>query len=145
MTFLVGFAAMLWLSGAALEELRGPRAGMMRELNALRVSARIEALHPDPHLGRVAQRHARELARGSRLALASGTADLERSARGTGWRGNAPLREWHLRVTDVPAALREANAGPESPAFLDPSAKHVGVGLAPAPEGAFVAVILLAP
>jgi len=145
LTFLIGFAATLWLAGAAIEALRGPRAGLMRELNGLRDSARIPALRPDPHLGRLAQQHARDLARGSALALARGTPELERSARSAGWKGSSPLREIRLRGADPRAALHQAALASAAPAFLEVSANQVGVGLAPAPSGDFVAVILTAP
>jgi hypothetical protein len=90
-TFLLGFAAALWLAGAALGDLRGPRAGLMRELNQLRRAASAPALRPDAALGRAAQQHASDLARGSELAIAALPVELERAARRQGWRGSGPL------------------------------------------------------
>ena len=140
-TFLLGFAAALWLAGAALGDLRGPRAGLMRELNQLRRAASAPELRPDAALGRAAQQHASDLARGSALALAAQPIDLERAARRQGWRGAGPLRPAQVRGAHASTALREAFAsGP----LADREARSAGVGLAPGPDGSSVAVILLA-
>jgi hypothetical protein len=144
-TFLLGFGAALWLTGAAVGELRGPRAGLMRELNLLRDAARVSALRADRHLGGIAQQQAKDLARGSAVAGARNALELERSARRRGWRGSAPLRELRLRAPDAGAALRTAAASEPPPPFLDPGVTQVGVGLAPIPDGGFIAVILVAP
>jgi hypothetical protein len=139
LTFLVGFGAVLWLSAAALGELRGPRAGLMRELNTLRAAARLPALRADGHLGRVAQQQADSLARGSRMAAAADAAEFERFARRAGWRGAGPVREVRLRAADPAAVLSAAEA------LRDPLARHAGVGLSPAAQGESWLVILLAP
>jgi hypothetical protein len=144
-TFLLGFGAALWLTGASAGGLRGPRAGLMRELNLLRSAAHVPALRADRHLGGAAQQQAKELARGSALASARGALELERSARRRGWRGSAPLQELRLRTPDAPAALRALAAASGPAPFLDPGVTHVGVGLAPVPDQGFVAVVLLAP
>jgi hypothetical protein len=140
-TFLLGFAGALWFAGAALGELRGPRAGLMRELNELRRSASVPVLRPDGALGRVAQEHASDLARDSALALALAPIDLERAARRQGWRGRGPLRQAQVRGSDPASALREAFP---TGVLADPDVRSTGVGLAPAPDGQFVAVVLLA-
>jgi len=138
-TFLLGFGAVVWLSGAAVGELRGPRADLMRELNALRAAAGVGALRPDRNLGQVAQQHAQSLARGSSVAHARAAADLERGARSRGWHGNGPLIELRLRAADLAGALTGAASG----GLLEPGRANVGVGVAPAPGGERVAVVLL--
>jgi len=141
-TFLLGFGAALWLAGSALGELRGPRAGLMRELNELRRAASVPPLRPQGALGRVAQTHAADLARNSPLARALAPLDLEREARRQGWKGASPLRQAQLRGADGQAALRDAFPGS---VLADPDLRSVGAGLAPSPDGGFVAVILVAP
>jgi hypothetical protein len=137
--FLLGFAATLWLSAGALAELRGPRADLMRELNALRAAAGLRELRSDRHLAQVAQQHAQSLARGSRVAQAQSALDLERGARSRGWRGNPPLVELRVRGVDLGNALASArDAG-----LLEPGRAHVGVGVASGPGGERVAVVLL--
>jgi hypothetical protein len=135
----VGFGLVLWLSAAALGDLRGPRAGLMRELNAQRAAAQLPALRSDRNLGRVAQQQAESLARGSRMAAAADAAELERFARRGGWRGAGPVSELRLRAADPAAELRSAEA------LRDPLARDAGVGLAALAEGGSVLVILLAP
>jgi uncharacterized protein YkwD len=144
LTFLVGFAAVIWLGGAAVEDLRGPRAALMRELNAQRAAAGLSALRADRHLGRVAQGHAQALARGSAVAQMSRPEDLERSARSRGWRGTGPIRELRVRGSDAVGALHALGAPGAWESALDPAASSAGVGLAAAGAGDSVAVVLLA-
>jgi hypothetical protein len=138
-TFLLGFGAAIWLSGAAVGELRGPRADLMREVNSLRAAAGVGALRADRHLGQLAQQQAQSLARGSSVASARTAADLERGARSLGWRGSAPLLELRLHAADLAAALASAASG----GLLEPGRANVGVGVAPAQNGERVAVVLL--
>jgi uncharacterized protein YkwD len=142
-TFLVGFMAALWLAGATAGAMRGPRAGLMRELNALRGAAERPPLRSDRHLGQVAAQHAQALARGSALAAASGALELERRARSQGWRGRGPLAELRLRARDAQGELHTLVAGEAGAVLLDTRHTRAGVGLASAADGSQHVVVLL--